>query len=188
MHGKAKQEKVFLTHRIQYLDIGPVIGANGDGTTSLGSLPMEWGAEQNVKWKTKVPGKGWSSPVIWGDRVFLTSARRADESPETHDSNNRIYPNHDYKFEIYCLNKNTGEIIWQQLAHQGKPGIATHKDNTYASETPATDGEHVYVYFGMVGLYCYDLNGNKIWEKNLGSFPMQADWGSSSSPIFEPES
>ena len=92
-------------------------------------------------------------------------------------------PDEDYRFEIYCLNRKTGKTIWSDQAFLGKPGIATHYDNTYASETPATDGKHVYVYFGMVGLYCYDMNGKKIWEKNLGAFPMQANWGSSSSPI-----
>jgi len=158
-------------------------GSRGDGTTTLDNLPTEWGVDHNVKWKTRIKGKGWSSPIIWGEKVFITSARRADNVPETHDSNNRIYPDHDYKFEIYCLNKNTGKIIWQELAYQGKPGIITHKDNTYASETPATDGKHVYVYFGMVGLYCYDMEGEKVWEKNLGSFPSQANWGTSASPI-----
>ena len=158
-------------------------GSRGDGTTILSNLPIEWGIDQNVKWKTKIPGKGWSSPVIWEENVFITSARRTDDIPETHDSNNRIYPDHDYKFELYCLNKNTGEIIWQALAYQGKPGIITHKDNTYASETPVTDGEHVYVYFGMVGLYCYDMDGKKVWQKNLGKYPSQANWGTSSSPI-----
>lgn len=159
-------------------------GSRGDGTTTLNNLPTEWGVDHNVKWKTKIPGKGWSSPIIWGEKVFITSARRADNVPETHDSNNRIYPDHDYKFEIYCLNKNTGEVIWQETAYQGKPAIITHKDNTYASETPATDGKHVYVYFGMIGLYCYDMEGEKVWEKNLGSFPSQANWGTSASPIL----
>ena len=119
------------------------------------------------------------------EKVILTSTRPADESSQvTADSNNRIYPDEDYKFEIYCLDKKTGEIQWTTLAYSGKPGIITHKDNTYASETPATDGQHIYVYFGMVGLYCLDMDGNKVWEKNLGSFPMQANWGSSSSPIL----
>lgn len=158
-------------------------GAQGDGSTTLTNLPTQWGVDHNVKWKTKVPGKGWSSPIIWDEKVIITTARRADDIPETHDSNNRIYPEHVYKFEVYCLNKNTGEIIWDELAYQGKPGIITHKDNTYASETPATDGKHIYVYFGMVGLYCYDMEGQKVWEKNLGSFPSQANWGTSASPI-----
>jgi outer membrane protein assembly factor BamB len=159
-------------------------GSNGLAVSEATDLPIEWGTDQNVKWKTKIPGKGWSSPIIWEEKVFITSAGRADDKPETHDSNNRIYPEHDYKFEIYCLNKNTGEIIWKSLAHLGKPGIITHKDNTYASETPVTDGQHVYVYFGMVGLYCYDMTGRKIWEKHLGTFPSQANWGTSSSPIW----
>jgi outer membrane protein assembly factor BamB len=93
-------------------------------------------------------------------------------------------PDRDYRFEVYCLDKYSGKILWQELSYLGKPGIPTHNDNTYASETPTTDGSHVYVYFGMVGLYCYDMNGKKIWEKNLGAYPMQSHWGTSSSPII----
>jgi len=160
-------------------------GANGDGTTQSAEIPIAWGNEKNLLWKTQVPGKGWSSPIIWEDRVIITSARSADESIDiSADSNNRIYPDQDYKFEVYCLDRKTGEIKWTTLAYQGKPGIITHKDNTYASETPAADGQHIYVYFGMVGLYCLDMDGNIVWEKDLGSFPMQANWGSSSSPIL----
>ena len=160
-------------------------GANGDGTIQNAKIPTEWGSDKNLIWKMKIPGKGWSSPIIWEDKVFITTARSADESVEiTADSNNRIYPDQDYKFEIYCLDRKTGEILWTTVAYLGKPGIITHKDNTYASETPVTDGQHIYVYFGMVGLYCLDMDGKKLWEKDLGSFPMQANWGSSSSPIL----
>ena len=160
-------------------------GPQGDGISSETNLPTEWGNDKNIMWKTKIPGKGWSSPIVCEDKVFITSARSADDGKEiTPDSNNRIYPDQDYKFEIYCLNKNSGDIIWMTIAFLGKPGIITHKDNTYASETPVTDGQHVYAYFGMVGLFCFDMDGKKVWEKNLGAFPMEANWGSSSSPIL----
>jgi len=160
-------------------------GANGDGTMHSAEIPTEWGNDLNLLWKTRIPGKGWSSPVIWGDQIIFTSARPADESSEvTADSNNRIYPDQDYNFEVYCLDRKTGEVLWNSVVYVGKPGIITHKDNTYASETPATDGVRIYAYFGMVGLYCLDMEGKKVWEKNLGAFPSQANWGTSSSPIL----
>ena len=167
-------------------------GAQGDGVSSITNLPTEWGNDMNLQWKCKIPGKGWSSPIVWDDKVFITTAIRDKEDPvanegddgQTKQAGNRIMPDKDYRFEVYCLNKNTGDIIWKDVSYLGKPGIITHIDNTYASETPVTDGKHVYVYFGMVGLYCYDLDGKKVWEKNLGVFPMRANWGSSSSPIL----
>ena len=164
------------------------LGPHGTNTSNENNLPVEWGEEKNLKWKTKIPGKGWSSPIVWGDKIFVTTALRAEDntldSTQVSAPTNRVLPTRDYKFEVYCLNKNTGEVIWQDVAHLGKPGIITHIDNTYASETPVSDGTHLYVYFGMTGLYCYDLNGKKIWEKHLGSYPMEADWGTSSSPIL----
>jgi outer membrane protein assembly factor BamB len=87
-------------------------------------------------------------------------------------------------YELYCLDKGTGEILWKRVAFKGKPRIRTHASNTYASETPATDGERVYAYFGMTGLFCYDFSGKLIWEKDLGSYPMQRNWGTASSPLL----
>ena len=85
---------------------------------------------------------------------------------------------------ILCLDGETGKVLWEQLAHEGKPTLAIHRTNTYASETPVTDGERVYAYFGMTGLYCYDLDGKPLWNKNLGSFPMMMGWGTGSSPVL----
>jgi len=155
------------------------------------NLPVEWGNDKNMLWKFKVPGKGWSSPIVWEDKVFITTAYKDKEAllnegkkENTNGDARRTMPDTDYRFEIYCLNKNSGEIIWKETAYLGKPGIITHQDNTYASETPITDGKYLYVYFGMRGLFCYDLDGNKIWDKNIGIFPMEANWGSSSSPVL----
>ena len=90
-----------------------------------------------------------------------------------------------YQWKVICLDAKTGEVEWEELAHEGKPTIAIHRTNTYASETPITDGERVYAYFGMTGLYCYDLQGKKLWNKDLGSYPMMAGWGTGSSPVLE---
>lgn len=167
-------------------------GPEANSVSAETNLPFEWGDDENLLWKFKVPGKGWSSPIVWGDKVFITTAYKdPSEAPVQEEENKnpdnddrRITPDVDFRFEVYCLNKNTGVVIWKNTAFLGKPGIKTHRDNTYASETPVTDGKYLYVYFGMRGLYCYDLDGNKIWEKNIGIFPMEADWGTSSSPVL----
>ncbi|MFC2123632.1 PQQ-binding-like beta-propeller repeat protein [Bacteroidota bacterium] len=167
-------------------------GPNANNISTETNLPTEWGNDKNISWKTKVPGKGWSSPIIWEDKVFITTAYKDKEEPVSTDtvsdpndiSARRTKPKVDHRFEIYCLNKNSGETIWKETVYLGKPGITTHKDNTYASETPVTDGKYLYVYFGMRGLFCYDLDGDKIWDKDIGIFKMQADWGTSSSPVL----
>jgi outer membrane protein assembly factor BamB len=86
---------------------------------------------------------------------------------------------------VFCLDSKTGDVVWERLAHQGRPAIATHGSNTYASETPITDGERLYAYFGMTGLFCYDLSGKPLWKKDLGSHPMIMGWGTGSSPALE---
>jgi outer membrane protein assembly factor BamB len=88
---------------------------------------------------------------------------------------------------VLCLDRASGKELWKQISLESKPRIPTHQSNTYASETPVTDGERVYAYFGMHGLYCYDLNGKLVWKKDLGSFPMRMGWGTSSSPVIDPE-
>lgn len=89
-----------------------------------------------------------------------------------------------YNFEVICLDIDSGKEIWKKVAYDGLPKYKTHRDNTYASETMATDGKYIYAYFGMTGVYCYDMNGNQIWEKDLGTYPMQSNWETSSSPLL----
>jgi len=136
--------------------------------------------------------------VVWGDRVFVTTAVLMDKpsKPNTDPADGsaqsssspavgkRIQPNADYQWEIYCLDKDSGKVLWMQVATQGKPTIITHSENTYASETPVTDGKRVYAYFGMKGLYCYDFQGKLLWKKDLGVYKMSRDWGTGSSPMI----
>lgn len=92
-----------------------------------------------------------------------------------------------YRFEVHCLDSASGRTVWKQVAAEHKPTIPTHSTNTYASETPLTDGERIYAYFGMHGLFCYDLQGELVWKKDLGTYPMQNDWGTGSSPAISGE-
>jgi len=96
-------------------------------------------------------------------------------------------PDQLYKWEIHCLDRKTGKTLWKQTALEAKPKIATHDSNTFATETPVADGERVYAYFGMHGLFCYDLDGKLIWKKDLGSFPMMMGWGTAASPVLHGE-
>src|SRR5690606_24200110 len=89
-----------------------------------------------------------------------------------------------FQWHVLCLDRKTGRVLWDQTAHEGKPTLPIHRTNTYASETPVTDGERVYAYFGMTGLYCYDMDGKLLWKKDLGNFPMMFGWGTGSSPAL----
>ncbi|MGE0537063.1 MAG: PQQ-binding-like beta-propeller repeat protein [Pirellulales bacterium] len=205
-------------------------GPNENGLPTESRLPTEWGPDKNIAWQVELPGKAWSQPVVWGDRIFVTTAipqgapaataepaagnggggddtaaepaapaaedapeRERPDYPDRPRRNRRRggfgfggeTPDEVYRWEVMCLDRATGKILWQQLAHEGKPTLPIHRTNTYASETPVTDGERLYVYFGMTGLFCYDLDGKLLWKKELGSFPMMLGWGTGSSPALE---
>ena len=164
-------------------------GPDSNQTTDLKKLPEVWGMDENIAWKYDLSGRGWSTPVVWGDRVFITSAVLEDPSLqwETRDNGERRLVNPSdaaYRWEVTCIDAKSGEELWKQVAYNGTPEIPTHRDNTYASETPVIDGERIYVYFGMTGLYSYDLDGNLIWEKDLGNYKTQGNWGTSTSPVL----
>lgn len=304
-------------------------GPNGSASSDE-KLPAQWGSDKNIAWRAKLPGYGWSSPIVWGDKVFLTTAvsekqrkpapgfgggggrpgagggpgrfgarpqpgqlipaflqpilnlsedqkkqldalqkevdgkvakiltdeqqkqlkelrenpgRRGpggfggpppigqvlpsflldrlklsdDQKKQQEQLQKKVDaqlekiltveqrkqlndmrggfgrggfggrqrpPDAIYKLEVYCLDRASGEVLWQQIAYEGKPRIPTQASNTYASETPVTDGERVYAYFGMHGVYCYDLSGKQLWKADLGSYPMAMGFGSGSSPAL----
>ena len=278
-------------------------GPDNAGVSAETRLPVEWGAEKNVAWKVKVPGYGWSSPIVWGDKVFVTTAvsdkqpppqgfpgpggsggappaapllapetaarlkltdeqkeqvrklqkdfagkqgpmarafealtkAQADPDPDamsrageklrqafqageklrrdyeaklrdllddgqkkTFDRARRAQagaipgmgpppkpPDTVYRWEVYCLDAADGKVLWKRVAARHKPNRPIQPSNTYASETPVTDGEGIYASFGMAGLYCYDLAGKLLWNKNLGSYPMMGGWGTGSSPALD---
>jgi outer membrane protein assembly factor BamB len=152
-------------------------------------LPDTWSAAKNVAWKTEIPGKGWSSPVVWGNRIFLTSAVREGKGEEPkkglYFGGDRPKPPQDvHHWMVYCLDLASGKIVWEREAHKGVPETGLHIKNSYASETPVTDGERVYAYFGNVGLFCYDVNGSQLWTKKWGAFPMALGWGTAASPAL----
>jgi outer membrane protein assembly factor BamB len=163
-----------LSNQVKADDWRQFRGPSSNGVVQNMKLPEEWGTESNIKWKVAVPGEGWSAPIVVGQKVFVTTAVSSGQKNKDSEHN----------WKVICLEAATGKTLWSKEAIKSRPRLGTHRDNTYASETPVTDGEHIVVYFGMMGLFCYDLEGKELWEKDLGNFPMQNEWGTSSSPII----
>jgi outer membrane protein assembly factor BamB len=162
-------------------------GPHSDGLAEGDKLPDRWSTTENVVWKTDIPGWGWSSPVIWGDKIFVTSAVSAKDLPTPTIGGypgGNTKPADIHRFMVYCLDWDTGKIAWEREAHKGAPPQARHPRNAYASETPITDGERVYACFGNIGLFCYDMKGTQLWEQRWGSFRMRGGWGTGTSPVL----
>lgn len=162
-------------------------GPESNQLTTEKTLPLEWSNEKNLLWKVELPGRGWSCPIVWGNKVFVTNAVLEDPSILPPAEAGRRLENPDsavYNFEVICLDIDSGKEIWKKTAYKGLPRYKTHRDNNYAPETMVTDGQHVYAYFGMTGVYCFDMDGNPVWEKDLGNYPMQSNWGTSTSPLL----
>ena len=167
------------------------------GVIDGAQLPLEWSSDKHVVWKVPLPGVGWSQPVVWGDKVFVTTAETEAQTKPAPGARgpgisgfamlfgtDQAPPKESYTWKVMCLDAATGKTIWEQTAREGRPTMKIHPSNTYASETPVTDGERVIAYFGMTGVYCYDLAGNPIWSKDLGAYPTQFGWGTGSSPLL----
>lgn len=171
-------------------------GPNASGIADGLELPTLWDAPAgtHVDWKTAIPGLGHSSPVFWGDRVFLTTAVSDDPSSIfVHGIDGRIDRRSDlstHSFYVYAIDRKSGEVLWKNEVHRGVPRIQRQRKNSYASPTPVTDGKHVVAYFGSEGLYGFDLEGKLLWKQDLGvidagaSYDDTYDWGPASSPII----
>lgn len=139
-------------------------GPNGDGTAEESNLPVEWGPDRHVRWRASLPAPGNSSPIVVGDRVFITVAE--DEGHRRH---------------LMCFDRTSGESLWTQTVRYDETA-PTHKTNPYSGSTPASDGERVVVFHGSAGLFCYDLEGNQQWRTDLGR--IEHVWGFGSSPVI----
>ncbi|HEX5102491.1 MAG TPA: PQQ-binding-like beta-propeller repeat protein [Pirellulaceae bacterium] len=165
-------------------------GAAADGMAEGATLPEKWSPTENVVWKAAIPGWGWSSPVIWEGKIFLTSAVGEHELQRPVVGGypgGRVQAGDVHRWMTYCLDFDSGNILWEREAHQGIPPQERHPRNSFASETQVTDGERIYSYFANIGLFCYDLDGNKLWEKRWPSYPMRGGWGTGTSPVLHGE-
>ena len=170
---------------------GPEAGGVGNGAP-----PLKWDGEKgdNVLWKSEIPGLGHSSPVVWGDKIFVTSAVPASgEATLKVGLYGAIQPvegEGSQSFTVYCLDRKSGKILWQRVATSGQPKIKRHPKSTHANPTPATDGKTLVVSFGSEGLFAFDLDGKQLWKKDFGvldsGFYMvpDAQWGFASSPVL----
>ncbi len=164
-------------------------GPNADGVApDNAGLPMTWTTINNVKWVADIPGWGWSCPIVWGDRVFLTSVVSEEENIAPSKG---LYLGEGVRepakgvhhWMVYCFDRNTGKEIWKHEAHAGQPQVPRHPKSTYAAETPTTDGERLYVLFGDLGLYCYDLEGKPLWSQRIEPKKTFFDYGAAASPV-----
>ena len=165
-------------------------GSNATGVIDgTNNLPNSWSATENVEWKVDIPGRGWSSPVVWGNRVFLTTVVNLGESEEPKKGlyfggDRPIPPESQHEWFVLCLDLESGETIWQKKLHEAAPKTPIHIKNSFASETPVTDGQHLYVLFGGVGIYCFDLDGKEIWARDLDPVKTRYGWGTAASPVL----
>ena len=162
-------------------------GRSGGVAADDPALPDAWSATENVMWRVDVQGIGWSSPVVWGDHVFLTSVvnTTTEEAPKP-----GLYigdwaaPTAPHRWMVYDIDARTGTMRWEREVESAPPGRAKHLKNSYASETAVTDGERVFFYFGNIGLYAFDLQGTALWSKRIGPFPTRSNWGTGASPVL----
>jgi outer membrane protein assembly factor BamB len=155
-------------------------GPDGQGVSVETGLPVEWSKTTNVKWKTPIAGRGHSSPIVWGKKIFLTSAldgetiagRTPGVTHKLADGTVFVHPeavgaNLKHTFKVVCLDRDTGKVLWERVAYEGPVYDSRHKKASFASSTPATDGKSVFAFFGSEGLYAYDFKGKLLWKREL---------------------
>jgi outer membrane protein assembly factor BamB len=169
-------------------------GPSGQGVSTEKNLPAEWSSTKNIKWKTPIAGRGHSSPIVWGNRIFLTTAIEGPFVPGAkavkHMDGDKefLHPDsvgadHKQLLKVICVNRETGKILWEQTAFEGTPYDNRHRKSSFASSTPATDGKYVYAFFGSEGLYAYDMSGKLAWKANLGKLGT-VGMGTGTSPVL----
>jgi outer membrane protein assembly factor BamB len=166
-------------------------GPNNDGM-ARGDAPLEWNDTKNVAWRVPIPGRGYSSPVIWGEKIFLTTAVPIEgaalhaESQQTSGPGGGAGAGQEHKFVVLCLNRLTGKVLWERVAKVAKPQEGYHRRyGSFASNSPVTDGMHLYAFFGSRGIYCYDLNGKLLWEKEFPPMRMRLQFGEGVAPVVD---
>jgi outer membrane protein assembly factor BamB len=177
-------------------------GPAGNGLVSEGNPPLEWSEKKNIKWKVQIPGSGHATPAIWENKIFILTAVPTDTAPPNAgtpapqpapaESGGRRRgrgpggaggrPTQAYAFTVLCLDRTTGKVLWERVARRDVPHQTIQTSNSYCSGSPVTDGERVYACFGSYGLYCYDLDGQPVWDKDLGK--VSVTFGEGSSPAL----
>jgi outer membrane protein assembly factor BamB len=201
LHGK-KQYSMFVLICLCAAGVG--IGQNWPGFRGAGAAgvadgfttAIKWDIEksENILWKIPVPGLAHSSPAVWADKIFITTAVKEDGKSNLkvglYGSIESEPEDQPFTWRLYCIDKKTGKILWSKDAHTGKPKVKRHPKSSHANATACTNGKYVVVFFGSEGLYCYDMDGNMVWKKDLGLLDWgffrspSAQWGGGSSPVI----
>lgn len=159
------------------------------GVVPSGNPPLEWSESNNVKWKAAIPGVGHATPIIRGNQIILLAAVQTDqlvESADGQEENQEETPTaaqYIHRFTVFSVDRQTGEIQWETTVREQLPHSGNHQFGSWASNSPATDGEKIWANFGSYGLYCLDYEGHVIWEKNLGRMEKRRSFGEGSSPV-----
>ena len=175
-------------------------GPHATGAAVNANPPTTWSETENIRWKVRIPGMGHATPIVWEDRIFIQTAIKG-EMPKTQTQNteaenppedsrrrrrgrrrNEVFPS--YKFDLIALNRSDGSVLWQKTLRETPPHEGIHETASFASNSPITDGEHIYAYFGSRGLYCLDMAGNLKWEKDIGKMQKRNTFGEGSCPII----
>lgn len=181
-------------------------GPLGSGVAPLADPPTTWNETNHVKWKVKIPGEGNATPIVWGDRIFILTAiptgkkgeprpaqtnaagggnpSQAENAPKGPGVTKPKAPDEAYQFVVLCCDRKTGKTLWQKVAREEVPHEGHHPDNSYASASPVTDGQHLIAYFGSRGLHCYDMNGKLEWSKDYGLMQTRLGFGEGASPTL----
>ncbi len=174
-------------------------GPNASGVAPHGDPPVQWDENTNIKWKVEVPGQGTSTPIVWGNQVFILTAIKTDrvaesllELPDVPSRGGNPFrigrPTNYYKFVVFSFDRHTGKILWQDTATEEVPNEGHHRDHGYASASPTTDGRYLYASFGSRGIHCYDLQGKPKWNRDLGEMQILRFFGESISPVLHGDS
>ena len=160
-------------------------GPNKNGLVDQGNPPVEWNESTNIRWKAKIPGMGHSTPIVWGDRIFVQTAVQTEKAGDPPDPEaRRPAPANIYHFKVLALDRKSGKVGWEKTVREEQPHEGTHQTASFASTSGVTDGEHLYAFFGSWGLYCFDLDGNLKWEKDFGNQRVAGTFGEGSSPTL----
>lgn len=166
-------------------------GPENNGVSRTAKPPLKWSESRNLRWKVQIEGKGTGTPIVVGDKVFVTTAVNTGEVdpslPKPEDQPERVFgikhPNTSYEMIVICYDRNSGAPLWRDVATRKVPHEGHHKDASFASASPFCDGKRLYCWFGSAGLFAYSLDGKKLWERDLGPAKVGASLGEGSSPV-----
>lgn len=166
-------------------------GPEASGVAPHADPPINWGPDRNIRWKVAIDGRGSSTPIVWEDRIFLLTSvdtgKANPDLPKPEDQPKRPfgikYPNTEYEFVVVCLDRQTGREMWRRTAARKIPHEGHHGDNNFASASPTTDGQRLYAWFGMAGVFCFDLDGTPLWKRDLGEVSIRKSFAEAASPV-----